>query len=763
MHDSSRILLVEDDDALRADLEMVLSSEGYTVVACASGLDAIDQASRAEFDMVVSDIRMPGLDGLETLERLQERPRPMATLVITGYTDEADSIRAVRLGVGDYIKKPFGLEEFLQAVERQLALHRARVARDVREKNWQSLGVWSLEELLKTVNPEPAAPLLGARRAELTAEEMGATPELSAQARVAVLLSACLDARRSLEGSRLPAEFLRTQEEVRLETSESEDLSLLAQVAQLARGAQPQGVLEQAWKRAGERTSRAESRSHDEGPSTRLLLQKARAHEQARQLTEAAAGFTQVAQGSEPRERIEALLGLARIYRTEPDRSRQFALDAVVAAEALGPLLGGATCLQAGIQLSRVGFREEARKAFERAHRIARELRHGLLEAQAALALVGVGVSIPPAELERCWQELLRPENRFDWADSAWWAASPLLRLQITAPTPSQDRLLTLIARDSPTTLIRIASDSNSEAPLRIGALSALAHSAHPSATEAFRQLSADPDPAVRQAANRTPAAAAAAVATPPILRVYTLGALEIYRGEERISDSVFRSWKQRYLFARLLLSGERAVASDRLVDEFWPDDAEKGRNSLNVGISHLRKLLRPPNWPKELEYVLRDSGGVRLNPELPIWEDCSELVRLATPDAEPTDPNITQWERAVDLYRGPYLDSCYMEWAVHRRSEVEALVQRTLRRLLDVLFEKNRYAEMLEYGNRLVLLDGWSQDGHLAVMRANTALGRPEAAIRQFETCKKILMRELQAEPSIAMLEAYQRARLAM
>ena len=135
MSAEEKILVIEDDDSLREDLVMILSDEGYQVQACASGLDALDLAHRQNFDLVVSDIRMAGMDGLETLERLQQQQPSVATLVITGFTAEADSIRAVRLGVGDYLKKPFELSDFLAAVARQLHLHRSRKVRHQREQS----------------------------------------------------------------------------------------------------------------------------------------------------------------------------------------------------------------------------------------------------------------------------------------------------------------------------------------------------------------------------------------------------------------------------------------------------------------------------------------------------------------------------------------------------------------------------------------------------------------------------------------------------
>lgn len=728
------ILVVEDDDDLREDLALALQSEGYSVTACSGGLQALELASQEGFDLIVSDVRMAGMDGLETIERLQKQQPSVATLVITGYAAEADSVRAVRLGVGDYLKKPFRLDEFLQAVERLLSRQRARRLRDQREENWRQLACWSLEAQV------PAEAVRRARQAGAAAAELGLPPETAAQAQALVLLDAC--------GQPPAPEFLRLLDEMRREDARHEALSLPARLAQVATGQAPpteeETALSAAWQRAQQKPAGPPPAARETGRRSLLLL--ARSQEQSGQAAEAAENYRAVAEaGVRDREGVEAWLGLTRLAGPQ---CQEPALQAVALARELNPLLWGVTCLQAGLHLG------QSREHLEQARRIGHELGQRLLEAQATLALAGV--TAPSDErLEAALNHLVGPEERYELVEAAWWVAPCLLRRQALHPHPAQEKILAVLGRDTPGVIRRLLPGL--EPAARLAAVQALSGSAHPHAREALRSLIADPDAAVRQAAQAC-LQQDAGPAPPPLLRLFTLGTFELYRGEERLPDSAFRSWKQRWLLARLANSA-RPVAPERLVEEFWPEDVQGGRASLNTGISHLRKVLRPPAWPEELDYLLRDGAGVQLNPAFPFWEDCAELLQLL--DEGPlTEERLGRWKRGLELYRGPYLDGCYVEFAVHQRQRVDGLVGEVARRLLEVYSGQDRPAEILEAASRLVQVEPGSQEGHLAVMRAQLALGRPEAVVRQYEDCVKSLS-ALNDEPSIAILEAHQRALL--
>ena len=122
------ILLIDDDHLVRESLRKLLEVRGFSVTSVSSGEEAIQWVERpVNFDLIISDIRMPGQNGIEVVERIQEiqkdQGRQSSFLFITGYADDDAPQHATRLGVTEFVLKPFNLDDFFLAVERQLNLH----------------------------------------------------------------------------------------------------------------------------------------------------------------------------------------------------------------------------------------------------------------------------------------------------------------------------------------------------------------------------------------------------------------------------------------------------------------------------------------------------------------------------------------------------------------------------------------------------------------------------------------------------------------
>ncbi len=107
------ILVVEDDDALRETLVYNLKSEGYETVAAADGVVALDLARRQQMALIILDVMLPRLDGLDVLRQLRARPEYAATpiLVLTARAEESDIVVGLELGADDYVTKPFSWNE----------------------------------------------------------------------------------------------------------------------------------------------------------------------------------------------------------------------------------------------------------------------------------------------------------------------------------------------------------------------------------------------------------------------------------------------------------------------------------------------------------------------------------------------------------------------------------------------------------------------------------------------------------------------------
>ena len=120
----SKILLVEDEEKLARFVELELAHEGYTVSKSGNGREALDLALREDFDLVLLDIMLPGLNGLEVLRRLQKE-KPVPVILLTARDAVMDKVAGLDAGAVDYVTKPFAIEELLARIRVALKLHAA--------------------------------------------------------------------------------------------------------------------------------------------------------------------------------------------------------------------------------------------------------------------------------------------------------------------------------------------------------------------------------------------------------------------------------------------------------------------------------------------------------------------------------------------------------------------------------------------------------------------------------------------------------------
>ncbi len=108
-----RVLVVEDDRAIRSSLTQALGEDGYAVDATGDGEEGLWYATRNDYDLLVLDLMLPGLDGLELLRQVRAGERHPAVLIISARDTVQDRVRGLDLGADDYLVKPFALEEVL--------------------------------------------------------------------------------------------------------------------------------------------------------------------------------------------------------------------------------------------------------------------------------------------------------------------------------------------------------------------------------------------------------------------------------------------------------------------------------------------------------------------------------------------------------------------------------------------------------------------------------------------------------------------------
>ncbi len=125
-HAPPHILVMEDEESVARGLEMVLEEEGYDVDLAYTGAGALETFEKSSFDLVVADLRLPDSDGLEIIKIVKERKPETEVVVITGYSSVSSAVDAMKIGVADYLPKPFTESEIKVAIGN--ALSREKIA-----------------------------------------------------------------------------------------------------------------------------------------------------------------------------------------------------------------------------------------------------------------------------------------------------------------------------------------------------------------------------------------------------------------------------------------------------------------------------------------------------------------------------------------------------------------------------------------------------------------------------------------------------------
>jgi response regulator RpfG family c-di-GMP phosphodiesterase len=145
--EAPRILVVDDEQVIRDILSEFLSMEGYVVRSVDSGERALTELRLRPYDMVISDLKMPGISGIELLERISDENINVLTVIMTGFGTVETAIQAMKKGAYDYILKPFKVEEVMHVVRRGLERQRLQ-AENIRLR--ESLTIFKVSEAIAT-------------------------------------------------------------------------------------------------------------------------------------------------------------------------------------------------------------------------------------------------------------------------------------------------------------------------------------------------------------------------------------------------------------------------------------------------------------------------------------------------------------------------------------------------------------------------------------------------------------------------------------
>jgi CheY-like chemotaxis protein len=120
---SKNILIVDDSPTVRKFVSVSLSMQGFNVVAACDGMDALEKLPQKKFDLMITDLNMPNMDGFELIRVLRENQeyKDLPVVILTSLSDQANRDEGTRLGIGSYLVKPFSLEKVQYEVSKYMS------------------------------------------------------------------------------------------------------------------------------------------------------------------------------------------------------------------------------------------------------------------------------------------------------------------------------------------------------------------------------------------------------------------------------------------------------------------------------------------------------------------------------------------------------------------------------------------------------------------------------------------------------------------
>ena len=115
---SFKVLIIDDEGVICDGCDLVLTEKGHTVDYCKTGKSGLIAIERGTYDVILLDMKLPDIDGMEVLKRIREKMPAPCVIVMTGYATMSNAIQAMKMGAADYLSKPFTDDELIEAVEK---------------------------------------------------------------------------------------------------------------------------------------------------------------------------------------------------------------------------------------------------------------------------------------------------------------------------------------------------------------------------------------------------------------------------------------------------------------------------------------------------------------------------------------------------------------------------------------------------------------------------------------------------------------------
>lgn len=136
---SGKILVLDDEQIVLDSVRRILESEDYEVKTCRRGEEAVELLKEGGFDILVTDLKMPGMDGLQAMEALSEVDPDLSMIMFTAYSTVDSAVKAMKLGAVDYIRKPFTPDQLVELVTKVMQDRKLRFERRYREDTFEEL------------------------------------------------------------------------------------------------------------------------------------------------------------------------------------------------------------------------------------------------------------------------------------------------------------------------------------------------------------------------------------------------------------------------------------------------------------------------------------------------------------------------------------------------------------------------------------------------------------------------------------------------
>lgn len=809
---AEKILVVEDDPLMLSALEILLEDEGYDVTTASSGMEAIEKAKNENFDLVVSDVRMAEMDGIETLSNVKQQQPDARSIVITGYASPDIPVQAIKLGVDDYIMKPFDDRQFVASVKRCLESFKLQKAYATGLANqWKDFS--SIIRLLAEGVEEKDVHFAGhSRRVAEISSKVGRRAGLSRDRLEILELAAFLHDIGSIGRKK---EFLDKATE--LVDAEKEELA--ASRSETSKDLfSSSSSLKDVFRVILHHHEWYDGSGYPDGlkgdeipPESRILCvveafdamtsprphRPPMSHNEARQVLNKESGshfdpkFVKLLEevvidaDSDEEDDIdveetisrdrqaELMLGLAQTYLSAGDletAGKGFEEIIGLYTDGSKPRLLSEARMGLALSLVHRARLEEGMAAIEKAREDSTG-ESGLLRGRVSRVLgLAQGLS---GRVEDGLKNLDAANEQFQqWEAHGDRAINLLYKARLLRDNERDDESRNVVTEavnliDSMELSSVLKGERHLAIPLLLEAAVGMEDT-----TIVDRLLAnfgwdivnpflAEVSEPARQKAMELFSSREGISQTPP-LSLYAFGKFRVFSGGNEVHDKLWKTRKSKYIFAFLANQAGKDVGDEKIMDTFWPDHPpEKARQSLYAALSHMRKALEAGGEGENERVVLARKGFYKFADERPWFFDVSEFERLYDSGQSRIkegreDEAINAFQKAEALYQGPFMEGYYADWAVYLKENLELKFVEILEIMMDHFFDKRRFEVANEYANRLLDIDNCHQEAHICLMTSYVKQGKPAQAIRQYQTCTQVFKDELNLSPPSEMAEMY-------